>query len=86
MYKFTPQFLAKIENIFAQTPYILRYEKGTFQAGHCILKSEKIILINKFYSLEGKIQALLEILAQLELDTSVFDENTLQFYKNICKN
>lgn len=65
--KYTKSFLAKLEDIFAESSYILRYEKGNFQSGYCILKDTKVAVVNKYYPLEGKINALIDILRQVEI-------------------
>jgi hypothetical protein len=62
MIKYTHQFLTKLEDLIAESDYILRYEKGNFKSGHCLLKEQKIMIINKFFTVEGKINALLDIL------------------------
>ena len=45
--KYTKQFQKKLENIFPNIGYKLRYEKGNFKSGYCILKNEKVVIINK---------------------------------------
>ena len=40
--KYTSNFLSKLEDLFSESSYILRYEKGNFQSGYCILKDSKI--------------------------------------------
>jgi len=68
--KYTRQFLNKLEDIFAESDYILRYEKGNFKSGYCLLNDSKIAIVNKYFTLEGKINCLLEILKQLNIDAS----------------
>ena len=84
--KFTKGFLAKLEDIFSESNYILRYEKGDFKSGYCILKDKQIVIINKYYSLEGKVNSLVDILKQLELDTRQFSEKNLKLYTDIQQN
>lgn len=83
--KYTKQFLNKLEDVFSETDYILRYEKGNFQSGYCILKETKIAIINKYYSLDGKINSLLEILKSLEVDTRNLSEKNRKFYQEITQ-
>ncbi len=47
--------------MIAESDYTLRYEKISKQAS-VYLKDQKIMIINKFFTTEGKINALLEIL------------------------
>ncbi|MEQ8417631.1 MAG: hypothetical protein RIF36_20360 [Imperialibacter sp.] len=66
--KYSKHFLNKLEDIFAESDYILRYEKGSFHSGYCILRDTKIAIVNKYFPLDGKINALLEILKSIEID------------------
>lgn len=83
--KYTKQFLNKLEDVFSETDYILRYEKGNFQSGYCILKETKIAIVNKYYSLDGKINSLLEILKALEIDPKNLSEKNRKFYQEITQ-
>jgi hypothetical protein len=85
MIKYTNQFLTKLEDLIAESDYILRYEKGNFKSGYCLLREQKIMIINKFFTTEGKINALLDILKNLELDTSRFTEKSLKLYEELSR-
>lgn len=67
--RYTKHFLNKLENIFSESDYILRYEKGNFQSGYCILNENKVAVVNKFYTMEGKINCLIDILREVDLRT-----------------
>lgn len=81
--KYTTQFLAKLEDIVAESDYILRYEKGNFKSGYCVLKEQKIVIVNKFYTTEGKINALLDIFKNVKFDTARFSEKNAKLYEEI---
>ena len=83
MIKYTTQFLTRLEDLIAESDYILRYEKGNFKAGYCLLKEQKIMIINKFFTTEGKINALLDILKIVQLDTTKFTEKSLKLYDEV---
>jgi hypothetical protein len=76
--KYTRHFLDKIENLFSSSSYILRYEKGNFKSGYCILKDNKIVIVNKYFPLEGKINALVDILSELNLEPQDFKDKADQ--------
>ncbi|MBA4299642.1 hypothetical protein SAMN03080617_01556 [Algoriphagus alkaliphilus] len=80
--KYTKHFLDKMENLFAASEYILRYEKGNFKSGYCVLKETKIVIINKYFPIEGKINALIEIINELNLDPKDFKEKSNQDFLN----
>jgi hypothetical protein len=84
MLKYNKHYLTKLEDIFAETDYMLRYEKGSFKAGYCVLKDKKIAIVNKYYSIEGKINCLIEILKHIVIEpTSLSDKNRLFFLEII---
>jgi len=85
MIKYTTPFLTKLEEIIGESDHILRYEKGNFKSGYCILKDQKIIIVNKFYTTEGKINALLDIFKNVPLDTSRFSEKNLKLYEELTQ-
>ena len=76
--KYTKHFLDKLENLFAASEFILRYEKGSFRSGYCVLKENKIVIVNKYFPLEGKINALIDILNELNFNPQDFSEKTNQ--------
>jgi hypothetical protein len=85
MIKYTNQFLTKLEDLIAESDYILRYEKGNFKSGYCLLRDQKIMIINKFFTTEGKINALLDILKIVVLDTTRFAEKNLKLYEELTQ-
>ena len=66
--KYTPGFLRKLEDLLAELGYVLRYEKGNFKPGYCILRDAQVVIVNKYYTTEGKINALTEILRQIDVN------------------
>ena len=66
--KYTPGFLRKLEDLLAELGYVLRYEKGNFKPGYCILRDTQVVIVNKYYTTEGKINALTEILRQIDVN------------------
>jgi len=83
--KYTPQFLNKLEDIFSESDYILRYEKGNFHAGFCILKETKIAIVNKYFTAEGKINCLIEILKEIDIDAAKLSEKNRSFYLELSQ-
>jgi hypothetical protein len=81
--KYSRHYLSKLEDVFAESDYILRYEKGNFKSGYCLIHDTKVVVINKFYSLEGKINCLIEILRSVQLNTEHFSEKNLKLLNEI---
>lgn len=55
----------------SENGYQVRYEKGNFKSGYCILETKKVVVINKFTPLESRINSLTEIIKNLGFN----DEN-----------
>jgi len=83
--KVSKNLLEKIEQLLTDTGYTVRYEKGNFKGGYCVLDHERIIVVNKFYPLEGKINTLIDVVQSLELDTAALTPSQLTFLKQLKK-
>jgi hypothetical protein len=83
MLTFTTHTLEKLENLLKATGYRVRYEKGNFKTGACMLLSSRIVVINKFSNLESKIQSIVELLSELEIDHKLMDEKQTAFLHQI---
>ncbi len=81
--KYSKHFLNKLEDVFSESEYILRYEKGSFKSGYCIIHDTKVVVVNKFYSLEGKINCLVDILKSIDFDAKRLSEKNLKLYHQI---
>lgn len=81
--KYTQSTLEKLEAIPGQCGYILRYERGTFQSGYCILESKRVVVLNKFLQVEGRINTLVELIPQLDIDTEILTEDAKKLYFDI---
>lgn len=66
--KYTRTTLKKIEKLYAELAYKVRYEKGSFQSGYCLVESKQIAVINKFFDVKGRIHVLLDILSHISYD------------------
>jgi len=65
--------------------YIVRYEKGSFQSGYCILENKRVAVINKFYDTEARINALVEIMQQIELTGDDLDEKQMEIFNKVAQ-
>ena len=66
--KYTNHFLRKLEGLIAETGYILRYEKGQFRSGYCLLKDTHVAVVNKFFPLEGRINSIVDIINEIAIE------------------
>lgn len=81
--KYTPNTLKKLEQLFEEVKYRIRYEKGNFNSGYCIIENRNIAVINKFLNIEGRINALLEIVPLLTVIEDDLSAEMLKFYKQL---
>ncbi len=81
--KFTQTTLDKIERVLDETGYIVRYERGNFQSGYCILEQKKVVVLNKFLQLEGRISTLIDIVPQLRIVPDHLTPETRRIYDDI---
>ncbi len=81
--RYSKHFLNKLEDVFSESDYILRYEKGSFKSGYCIIRDTKVVVVNKFYSLEGKINCLLDILKTIDFNAARLNPKNLKLYQEI---
>ncbi len=86
MNKYTKPTLQKIESLFKELDYTVRYEKGTFNSGYCIVDNSKIVVINKFYDTDSRVGVLLDILEIIVDSQGQLSDKSQQFLKNLLKN
>lgn len=82
-FKYTANTLKKMEQLFEEARYIVRYEKGHFNSGYCVLEDKRIAVINKFLNVEGRINALVEILPSLNVNEDELSGEMLKWYHQI---
>ncbi|HYC41215.1 MAG TPA: hypothetical protein VEB63_12095 [Chitinophagaceae bacterium] len=81
--KYNQSTLDKLDNLVKEAGYLLRYERGNFQSGYCILEEKKVVVLNKFLQTEGRINTLLDLIPQLHIDTDGLPEESKQLYLNV---
>ena len=81
--KYTQATLDKLEAIVEEAGYVLRYERGTFQSGYCILEERKVVVLNKFLQIEGRINTLFDLISQLAINTALLSEESKKIYIDI---
>ncbi len=81
--KYTQTTLDKLESIVEEAGYVLRYERGTFQSGYCILEDRKVVVLNKFLQLEGRINTMLDLIPQLEINSGILSEQGKKIYEDV---
>ena len=83
--KYTQATLDKIEAILDEAEYVLRYERGNFQSGYCILEQKKVVVLNKFLQLEGRINTLIDLVPQLNVNPDLFTPEVRKTYDDVLE-
>jgi len=83
--KFTQSYLDKLEDILGESDYVVRYERGTFQSGWCLLEQKRIVVLNKFLDTEGRINTLFELIPQLNIDFDKLTHESQKLYEQVMK-
>lgn len=81
--KYTQANLDKLEDLLGESGYVTRYERGTFQSGWCLLEQKRIVVLNKFLNVEGRINTLLEIIPQVAIDFDKLTRESQKLYESI---
>ena len=81
--KYTQHTLDKIERVIEEGGYIIRYERGTFQSGFCILQEKKVVVLNKFLQTEGRINTLIDLLPLLKVNIDDLTHESQKLYDEL---
>ena len=84
--KLTKSFQKKLELLLESQDYKIRFEKGNFKSGYCIIRNNKVIIINKYFTVEGKINALIEIIESLKISPDTCSKEHVSTLNKILKN
>lgn len=81
--KYTQTTLNKVEALIEESGYIVRYERGSFQSGFCILEDRKVVVLNKFLQLEGRINTLIDLIPQLKIEAETLTPESKKWFDDI---
>lgn len=81
--KYTQTTLDKLETVVEEAGYVLRYERGTFQSGYCVLEERKVVVLNKFLQIEGRINTMLDLIPQLTVNTELLSGESKKIYSEL---
>ena len=83
MINFTKHNLKKLESVLEELEYSVRYEKGNFNSGFCVVENSKVIVINKFFDTKARILTIIDILNNRTVDTEKLSPQNLKTFKTI---
>jgi hypothetical protein len=65
---------SRLEEVLKTLGYKVRYEKGNFRGGECLLEDQRIVVVNKFYPVENQVSTLIEIVLGLPVPPGLLDD------------
>ena len=83
--KLTQTTLDKLEDILGESEFVVRYERGNFQSGWCLLEAKRIVVLNKFLNLEARINTLLELVPVLDIQFDRLTNESQKLYTEVQK-
>jgi hypothetical protein len=81
--KFNQSTLNKLEKILEEGGYVVRYERGSFQSGYCILEDKKVVVLNKFLTPEGRINTLIDIIPSIDINYDLLTKDSQKIYDEV---
>ena len=81
--KYTQALLDKIEKVAEESGYVIRYERGNFQSGYCILQEKKVVVLNKFLQTEGRINTMIDLMPQLQIHYDSLTHESQKIYDEV---
>lgn len=82
--RFTKGTQDKLQKILESQGYEVRYEKGSFKGGYCVVHNQQTVIINKFFPIEGMIHALVEVVKSIEItDREAIPDELFHFAEKI---
>lgn len=74
--------LSELEELARQLGIQLRYEKGDFEGGYCVLKAQKILVVNKRLHDARKASSLAQALAEYGIETTYIKPNLREYIED----
>jgi hypothetical protein len=81
--KYNQTTLNKLEDILEESGYVVRYERGSFQSGYCILEEKKVVVLNKFLNPEGRINTLIDLIPSLQVTYEMLTTDSQKMYDEV---
>jgi hypothetical protein len=83
--KYNQSTVNKLEKILEEAGYVVRYERGSFQSGYCILEEKKVVVLNKFLNTDGRINTLIDLLPSLHITYELLTVDSQKMYDEVMQ-
>jgi hypothetical protein len=78
-------FLEELKKTAVALGITVRFEKGDFKGGYCIVKENKIIVINKLTQTQRKVIILATALKELGIDENLLSPKLKEFIEEMAE-
>lgn len=86
MLPYTQNSLNMLEGLLQTLGYKIRYERGNFRSGVCVLQEENILVVNRYSDIEVKIRSMIKIIQGLKIpEDVVLDDNKKKLFNSLYK-
>ena len=81
--KYNQSTVNKLEKVLEEAGYVVRYERGSFQSGYCILEEKKVVVLNKFLTTEGRINTLIDLIPSVQITYELLTVESQKMYDGV---
>lgn len=81
--KYNQSSVNKLEKILGEAGYVVRYERGSFQSGYCILEDKRVVVLNKFLNTEGRVNTLIDIIPTVAINYDLLTHDSQKIFDEI---
>ncbi len=80
------EVLDELKSLANELGASVRFEKGDFKGGYCLLKDSKVIVINKLANLQRKVMILSAALKELGIDSIYLSPKLREIIEEMVEN
>jgi len=77
--------LARTEALLKAAGFTVRYERGHFRAGYCVVHERGVVVVNRFFDAAARRLKLRELIAGLGLTYESIPEEHHELFADILK-
>ncbi len=77
-----PELIKELEELSRQLQIEIRYEKGDFDGGYCVLKNQKVLVVNKRLADARRASSLAQAIAEFGIETTFVKPSLRQYIED----
>jgi hypothetical protein len=82
--RYSKKILQDLETLLKELNYTVRYEKGNFQSGYCLVENNNMAVVNRFFETDARINALVEIIGNVKNKDIELSEKSQKLLEELC--